>query len=404
MDRIFFKSVKAETKNMSELIFAVKPVIYLEYFYCMIRFQIVGEELKKIGKKTKLVVFLVSAIWSTVYIFVLVKYFMLAKKGYLDTVADVLDKLPLILVMFDYIIYINITSLLHGGHNIRLFRSMNQIDHCLNIKGNKKWYKKNRMLCIRIIVGLLVYYVVSTAIASIVFGNLDLTIELVLSFFGFLIDFEFCFFCIMIHMTELRLNILNDHLSNIVKRNTKNTFHVFTITNRKLSICDTMMVKRMNLIDLASMYELIGEMYSSINKVFGFHIAMIMIIDFTYMIISIWISVYYYKSSKETFLAASVIMTWSVTGLVGLALMCYVCSKVLATRKQTQVLIVEILMDYNLPIKLRSQAKSFLELLRVWPLRIMVCDMFSVDITLILKFISVSTTYLVIMLQISHFL
>lgn len=61
-------------------------------------------------------------------------------------------------------------------------------------------------------------------------------------------------------------------------------------------------------------------------------------------------------------------------------------------------------MDYKYPNKVRREAKSFLAIIEAWPLQITIGDMFAVDITLIFKFISVSTTYLVIMIQVSNFM
>lgn len=80
------------------------------------------------------------------------------------------------------------------------------------------------------------------------------------------------------------------------------------------------------------------------------------------------------------------------------------CENFLSTRDHTKVLVNELVMDYKLPASARAQAKVFMELIDIWPLRIYVYDMFSVDITLMLKFISISTTYLIIIIQISHFM
>lgn len=393
-----------DNANMSNLIYAVKPALYVEYFYGMFRFKIINDKLQKIEIKAKTVILIQSVILPTLFILLLVNRYI-SSTVYLDSVVDIIDIWPQIFIILDYIIYTNITSLLHGDCNMRLFRNLSQIDHTLNI--NNVLYRKTRFICIVTAVSLLMCYVTYTIVTKVRFEYLDFILELVLSLASFLTDFEVCFFCALVHMVEIRLKIVNNQLVRIVDENTMNSYQVYTIAMKsKEDFYNPMMMKRVNIIDLAFIYNLIGETYSCINKVFSFHIFMIMVINFSYMIISIWTSVYAYKNTtqEDEIISTSLSIIWTVWCLIELTSVCYVCNNVLATRRKTYALVIKIIIDYNFSTKLRRQAKSFLTLLEAWPLRIMVCDMFCVDITLILKYLSICTTYLIIMLQISHFL
>lgn len=389
--------------DMSELIYALKPVFYLEYFYGVYRFRINGDKIQKIWKNIKPLIFLVSVMVLTLHVFLLLKFFTVSSTDYFGAVADIINKLPLIFIVLDHNFFVNITSLLHCDHNLQLFRGLNEIDHNLNIKANQNVYRKTRIICLRIAVSLLVGNLVYIII-NMKLGNVQLIYELFFSVTRFIIEFELFFFCALVHMVELRLKVINHYLTKIVDKSAVKSFQVFTITNNILY--EPIMIKRAKLIDLVPMYELIGKTYNCVNKVFSFHILMILIINLAYMIISIWTLVYYEKKSEETTVTTDLIMhvIGSTMCLFELISMCYVCSNVLTTRSKTQTLVMEIVMDYKFPKKLRRQAKSFLALLKAWPLRIVLCDIFSIDITLILKFVSVSTTYLIIVLQISHFL
>ncbi|XP_063891696.1 uncharacterized protein LOC135117150 [Helicoverpa armigera] len=77
----------------------------------------------------------------------------------------------------------------------------------------------------------------------------------------------------------------------------------------------------------------------------------------------------------------------------------HTCERLLSVRNETKILVNKIIMNYDLPTTMRDQAKAFMELVEAWPLHIHIYDMFSVDITLMLKFISVATTYFIVVIQ-----
>ncbi|XP_063891694.1 uncharacterized protein LOC135117148 [Helicoverpa armigera] len=83
--------------------------------------------------------------------------------------------------------------------------------------------------------------------------------------------------------------------------------------------------------------------------------------------------------------------------------MSFTCERLLSVRNETNILVNKIIMNYDLPTTMRDQAKAFMQLVEAWPLRIYIYDMFSVDITLMLKFISVATTYFIVVIQVVHF-
>nr|XP_034829442.1 uncharacterized protein LOC117986676 [Maniola hyperantus] len=89
--------------------------------------------------------------------------------------------------------------------------------------------------------------------------------------------------------------------------------------------------------------------------------------------------------------------------IVSVGIMAYTCEVLLLKRNSTKILVNELIMNYDLTRQMRLQAKAFMELIEVWPLQIYAYDMFAIDIKLMLKFISVSTTYLIVIIQVSHF-
>ncbi|KAJ8723433.1 hypothetical protein PYW08_003345 [Mythimna loreyi] len=134
-----------------------------------------------------------------------------------------------------------------------------------------------------------------------------------------------------------------------------------------------------------------------------FSIFMTLVSTFTYVVITIWSSLYFYRKSADN--SGELINTavWCFSAIYTVGIMSISCELLLITRNETRILVNKVIMNYDLPKTMRVQAKAFMELVEAWPLRIYVYDLFSVDITLMLKFISVATTYLIVIIQISHF-
>ncbi|XP_063532116.1 uncharacterized protein LOC134742861 [Cydia strobilella] len=207
-------------------------------------------------------------------------------------------------------------------------------------------------------------------------------------------DVEILFVCVLVHMLKVRLVILNNCLERLVRENEKK-HNVFATTIRQ----DKMETK---LHELSQVYDVIGETSRLINNLYNFQIFIALICTFIYVLSSIWELLYSFK--KEMIIVDLILsIGWSGIKLFYLLALSLVCDGLLAVRDDTKVLVNELVMDYDLPPKARAQAKSFTQLIDARPLTFHVYDVFTVDITLMLKFISVSTTYLIIIIQISNF-
>ncbi|XP_037969597.2 gustatory receptor 68a [Plutella xylostella] len=157
--------------------------------------------------------------------------------------------------------------------------------------------------------------------------------------------------------------------------------------------------------DLALAYNIIGELYLKINQVFNFIMLIGVIGAFSYVVITIWATLYYHRLGGPIYASMSLLSTtvWVVNESVSTFIICIVCDWFSSSRKVTRSLLAEIIIDYEQATSVRAAAKSFMELVSAWPLQMIVYDMFQVDISLILKFVSTCTTYLIIMLQFIHF-
>nr|AXY83423.1 putative gustatory receptor 4 [Conopomorpha sinensis] len=170
---------------------------------------------------------------------------------------------------------------------------------------------------------------------------------------------------------------------------------------------DFSVMKKLNMKDLANTYDVLGEACFLINKVFNLSIFMYLVTTFIFIVLTIWWSIYIITGRAQDSNESSslfIVTVWCISKTMSVGAMCFGCCNLNETRDKTKVFINDIIMNYGIVKTTRQQAKSFLELLECWPLNIYIYDMFNVDISLMLKFTSVSTTYLIIIIQVSHFI
>ncbi|XP_045508544.1 uncharacterized protein LOC123704278 [Colias croceus] len=110
---------------------------------------------------------------------------------------------------------------------------------------------------------------------------------------------------------------------------------------------------------------------------------------------------------------------WCMIELITITVTAFIGDSIVSSRDQLKIIINDIIVDYALPKDvrneakillnaveawplLRSDAKIFMHVLECWSLEINIFHMIQFNKRLLLKFISVSTTYLIFLLQISH--
>ncbi|XP_049872870.1 uncharacterized protein LOC126371594 [Pectinophora gossypiella] len=275
----------------------------------------------------------------------------------------------------------------------------------------KKNYVNNIMLSIKPVLycerffGIFRFYVTKEGDIVPIEGNIYHFISMIIYLEQ---DLEMFMFCNMILMLKSRLEIINGYLMRFVHEKDANKTPIFIINDREISselfnFVGRVSHNNMKIRDLAALYNTTGNICSLINEVFQFQIFMNLVSTFIFVIVAIWEALYYFRSPDTTADQLVTIIIWCILTIFSVAVMSFTCETLLTCRNNTKLLVNEIIMDYDLPRTMRVQAKVFMELIDAWPLRIFVYDMFSVDIKLMLKFVSVATTYLIVIIQISHF-
>lgn len=393
-------------KSLSNVIYSIKPLIVFEYIYGIYRFYFTKGELRPSNWTMKTYAIMCIVVFLTVFLTFL--DFSIFVSGSAKSM-EIMDAIPPIVVLIQFTTSTITASFLVNSANIGIFTKLAKIDTILHANAFTDFYKKSRMesygylliLCISHIINCVIDLVTAEEIT--IRGLLDLTLY-------FVQKLEILTFCKYISMVRSRLIMINDYLKTFAQEQEKRNTTVFTVTNSKQFNND----EKINFIgrpancnkkirDLAMMYHVIGKTGSMINEVFNFQIFMTLVSTFTYVLITIWISLYYYRTPGSNVGELINTIVWSFSAIYTIGIMSISCERLLLTRNETRILVNNIIMNYDLPKIMRVQAKAFMELVEAWPLRIYIYDLFSVDITLMLKFISVATTYLIVIIQISHF-
>ncbi|XP_047509773.1 uncharacterized protein LOC125052789 [Pieris napi] len=212
-----------------------------------------------------------------------------------------------------------------------------------------------------------------------------------MSLFAFGLKLEQFIFTVYINMVTERITLVNNKLNTWNEKANLKRKNIYFIGRTSFSIkC------------VSISFNLIEEMLNLIETMLAIIVLQTLISNFCYIVFAIWTYIYYYRILKDSQFLLRMIV-WSANEFVSVILICYVCDNLLTKRNETKILVNKIVMNYDLPKEARVQAKTLIEVVNACPLKIVIYGMFDVNITLILKFISVVTTCLIFLVQLSHF-
>lgn len=391
---------------LANVIYSIKPFLFFEYMYGINRFYFSKGELRPSTCAMKSYGIVLTLILLIVFLsFLDITAIVSGSAVSVDIMADV----PPVVVLIQFTTSAITASFLVNSTNIGIFNKLALIDTTLHADLFKDFYKKSRMESYGYLLVLCVSHVINSVIDLVTAFDVTGKGLIVLPLY-FVQKLEILTFCKYISMLRCRLTMINKYLKTFVQEQEKRHTTVFTFTNSKeidnkgkINFIGRATVSNTKIRDLATMYDVIGKIGTMINEVFNFQIFMTLVSTFTYVLITIWTSLYYYRTPASN--SGDLINTavWCFSAIYTVGIMSISCERLLLTRNETRILVNNVIMNYDLPKTMRVQAKAFMEVVEAWPLRLYIYDLFSLDITLMLKFISVATTYLIVIIQISHF-
>nr|WCC57888.1 gustatory receptor 22.2 [Papilio memnon] len=393
-------SSNINTKN-SELS-TVKPIILLERCFGIFRFRVEGGLCVPVNRITRIIgffIYLINAIFCSIF----------AIDVFVDfNIARIAEIAPSLMIFFQYTVTIIMQLFVEHEEFVNLFNLLKNIDYSLRVNMDDDFYKKSQVETMKLLGLLSVSYV--TLMVFDLLNEVEIKIEYLLYVFVYVeIELEVLFFYILSGMLRKHVVIINRYLSKFtthrlysknIQLNRSNTVYVIEDCVNFIGRASS---NNMRIRDLAETYHQIGKLCQIINRTFNLLLLTTFISSFAFIIITFWTSLYYFQSNK-TIRYLLKIVVWISSQIIPLIVLAINCDKLVQAKEKTKFLVNQLVIDYDLPKGMRMQAKVFMEILNVWPLRIFVYDMFCTDIHSIFKLISLCASYLIVVIQINHFL
>ncbi|CAK1585252.1 unnamed protein product [Parnassius mnemosyne] len=382
---------------------SIRPLLLLEKCYGIIRVHVIGSSYYiPVDWKMKLFGFLIYLLIAVIYLIFGIG-FTVKTGNFLEAV----ELLPSILIFFQYSITIIMQSF-SDEDTKRILLSFDKIDEMLRITMNEEFYKKSRSQTNKLLILLCGSFLV--IIIFNIFNEVEIRIgHVVILFMYFQCNLEIFTFIKLTDMLQERLFIINNYLTKFTQYQQFNkilTFHVCVdsvYVDGCVNYIGPVSPSNRKLCDLSATYNKIGELCQILIKNFCCLIFTSFISIFSFIIITFWTSLYSFKADKDLRYLLKVIVLSTLEVFI-VSMMCLKCEKILKIRNCTKILVNKIIMNYDLPKSMRIQAKTFMEVIEVSPLRVSIYDMFTIDLQIIFKFISLCATYLIVVIQVNHFI
>ncbi|XP_013173133.1 PREDICTED: uncharacterized protein LOC106121851, partial [Papilio xuthus] len=152
--------------------------------------------------------------------------------------------------------------------------------------------------------------------------------------------------------------------------------------------------------DLAHVYTKIGKIFMLINEIFNYYIMTTLATAFITIIIVVWSLLNEYKFYKTYIIESIPTVFYIFLELSSIILLSCYCENIIAARNELNKLLLNITTQENLPLQMIYQSNMFVKLTEIWHLSINGFHMFDINLQLILKFISICTSYLIVVIQV----
>ncbi|XP_063891703.1 uncharacterized protein LOC135117155 [Helicoverpa armigera] len=398
---------KTEIRNRAaKILHTLKPITIFENLYGIFKFNLVNGVLRPPNWKLKTVAVIYMSIFCYLYV---VKHY---SDQFVESTTKwsreyIMKQVPAWFVLIQYVVScLKATFPDKSKSDIHIIKTFAELDCLLHFETLNRFYAKSRSRTNILVLFLLIYHLLNFVLD--IFSDYDYPRVFLEAHIYLVQKLQIVGFFRLMSMVTQRLDIINGCLNKFILEQERANTTVFSITERQKRMKDKFNFighpseSNVQIRNLALMYNIIGKQCCMINELHNFKFFMILLAAFGYVVVTIWTALSYYQTQQFNATGIVIIAIWCLSTICNLTAMAWACEALRRERRKTKISVNMIVMDYSLPKTMRVQAKAFMELIEAWPLRICIYDIFSIDITLLLKFISVSTTYLIVLIQIYH--
>nr|WCC57739.1 gustatory receptor 27.3 [Papilio dardanus] len=400
--------MKMDLKEISnKIINCIKPSLLIEYFYGIIRYRINGSTLSPMDTRMKILSIIVTVVWICTLLFVCIVpnvNFILNNK---ITMGQVMRESTWFISTLQYAASNIILIFWHSENNVKVLETFAKIDITLHADMNRNFYKTSQKECNKLMFGLLIFCSFLIAAAYINEEQFDYSFLFYL-FLYFEMKIEIVVLWEFLHLLKYRLLLLRNYFEKFMANQNKlQNIYISLRKNTELegtiNFIGTSSVTNNKISTLANVYKDAGDACNTINNIFNFIITSAIISTFVSIISFFWASLNFLKIKGVETTTVFMVIVSTFAELISVFPISYYCEKILEVKDEIIVILNKIVIDENIPKRMRDHAKVFLEITDIWPMTIHAYNMFQINKNLILKFVSICTSYLIVVIQFDEY-
>lgn len=392
------KEVREEDDiDFRKIIHSIKPLFIIGKCFGIFRFRIKNNELLPTDGKIKCFVICLVGVF--------IGGCVAAGDHSQHSLIGLFHNINTNIVYLSYVITLVINSITKSNANVQIIKYLTMLHSKFKLCPGHGFYRRSRnylLLVILLIFSTNIFFVgwICLTFPITVIRNMIIEILLIVR------EVETALACTMIYMLNVSLEIINKHLGMLTRSRESMrqisvpfTFHSSTRISDHMNLVDFTCAKKLR--NLSRAYVIIGKTCSAINSLFNFQMLLVIVDTFLSTLTTISMLIYAIRSGVFILPQMWFIFIWYCWKLASVIAFSFMCEMLLRTRSKTKELVNVLVMDYKRP-DARAHAKALARIIDAWPLQISVYDLFRVDISMLFKFISVATSYYIILLQIER--
>nr|WCC57738.1 gustatory receptor 27.2 [Papilio dardanus] len=396
---------KMDLQEISKkIINCIKPSLLIEYFYGIIRYRINGSALSPMDTRMKILSIIVTTVWICTLLFVCIVpnvNFILKNK---ITMGKVMRESTWFISTLQYAVSNIMLIFWHSENNVKILETFAKIDIILHADMNRNFYKTSQKECNKLIFGFLIFC--SFLIATIYVNEEQFDYLYIFNLFlYFEMKIEIVVLWEFLHLLKYRLSLIKNYFEKFMTNQNKlqNTLRKNVELEGIINYIGTASVTNNTISILANVYKDAGDACNTINNIFNFFITSAIISTFVSIISFFWASLKFLKIKGVETTTVFMVIVSTLAELISVFPICCYCEKILEVKDEIIVILNKIVIDENIPKIMRDHAKVFLEITDIWPMTIHAYNMFQINKNLILKFVSICTSYLIVVIQFDEY-
>nr|WCC57731.1 gustatory receptor 23 [Papilio dardanus] len=392
------KENSAVEKFSTCIVNCIKPLFYVEYIYGVFRFRLNERSSDAIDLRMKILSIAITSLWIITFIGLIPH-----KEMMFSNVVMLADYLVSILIAVVYGSSTIMLVLRQSQNNCKVIEMLAGIDISLHASIDQKLYKMSLYHCKILFLLYIFFCFICFTIYGFFSSDGHRIAYLLFSIIYFERKIELCVFCQFLYMLKQRLLLIKKYFSKFTGCENRGMFRQCNLNQLEVDFIGHISNTNYKIRDLAFVYCKVGKVFMLINKIYNYLILMTLVTAFIFIIITSWTILYSYKF-HENFMFSLSMLFYLCAEFLSIIFMAYYCENITAVNNKLKRMLYRVMNNEDLPVSMRKQVNVFVELTIIWNFSINVYDMLEVNLGIILSFISICTSYLIVIIQINRLL